>query len=152
MFRHQFPSTVHLNTILAATFPVFCINYIIIWFQIAWFTTVNTRVTKDSTVVIWGFHVSDARKVFPCQVFSDTLCFELFSFTVVSWREVPQMYWKLFSSYLSVFNSAALAFLCAYIKCSWLQSTQRSKIPTFKTVGLSSFWKWDIRSLLCGVD
>ena len=101
---------------------------------------------------MWGFHVSDARKVFPCQVFSDTLCFGLFSFTIVSSREVPQMYWKLFNSHLSVFNSAALDFLCAYIKCSWLQSTQRSKIPTFKTVNLSSFWKRDIRSLLCGVD
>ena len=44
------------------------------------------------------------------------------------------MYWKLFRSPLSVFNSAALAFLCKYVKCGRLQPTQRNKIPTFKAV------------------
>ena len=55
-------------------------------------------------------------KSFPSQKLSNTLSSKLLLFAIVSWRAVSQMYRKLFSSRLSLFNSTALAFLCAYIK------------------------------------
>lgn len=117
IFCHAFPSPVHWNMIFSAAFPALWIIYII-WFQTASFTTVNTSLRVSMLAV--------HDKISLAKPFSNTICSKLFSLTIDSWRAVSQIHWKLFSSRLSVFNSAVLAFLCAYIKRGQLKPTQRT--------------------------
>ena len=71
-----------------------------------------------------GLPFSQCTTSFPSQKLFNTLSSGLLLFTIVSWRAMPQMYMKLFSSRLCLFNSTALSFLCAHIKHRWLQPTQ----------------------------
>ena len=79
-------------------------------------------------------------KFSPVNTFFNTLLSGLFSVTIISWRAVSQMYWKLFSSRLSLFNSAPLAFhFITYNERGQVQLTQQSEIPTFQAV-LALVW------------